>query len=387
MSQWLVADVGGTNARFALVDGPEGLPAHVESLPTRDYPGLAEAAADYLARHAPSAKPSAACLAVAGPVGNGTFRLTNAGWPEGTPEAVRAHLGLPYLDIINDFEALALALPRLGPDDLIPVGGAQPKAGAPISGARISGARIPGAPLAGAPRAVASIPSAPISGAPVPSAPVPSAPISGVPIPVAPLAGAPTPGAPLAVVGPGTGLGVAGLVPTPSGWVPVPGEGGQVDIPAATEREIAVARLLRAEKGAVTAEYLLSGAGLVRVHRYLATLDGEPQEELTPRQICERQDDPRCRETLEMFCALLGSLAGNAALTLGARGGVYLGGGILPRIVDVLRGSAFRARFEGKPPVEDYMRAIPTALIVHPGPALVGATVRLAQSLPDLEPA
>ncbi|WP_308209997.1 glucokinase [Actinomadura madurae] len=245
---------------------------------------------------------------------------------------MRAHLGLPHLDIINDFEALALALPRLGADDLIPVGRAQPKAGAPF-----------------------------------PSAP--------------------TPGAPLAVVGPGTGLGVAGLVPTPSGWVPVPGEGGQVDIPAATEREIAVARLLRAEKGAVTAEYLLSGAGLVRVHRYLATLDGEPQEELTPRQICERQDDPRCRETLEMFCALLGSLAGNAALTLGARGGVYLGGGILPRIVDVLRGSAFRARFEGKPPVEDYMRAIPTALIVHPGPALVGATVRLAQSLPDLEPA
>ncbi|MEO3829016.1 glucokinase [Actinomadura sp. B10D3] len=337
ISPWLVADVGGTNARFALVDGPQGLPAQVESLPTRDYPGLAEAAADYLARHAPGAKPSAACLAVAGPVGNGTFRLTNAGWPEGTPEAVRAHLGLPYLDIINDFEALALALPRLDADDLIPIGGERPNAAASKAGAAKAGAAKAGAPLA--------------------------------------------------VVGPGTGLGVAGLVPTPSGWVPVPGEGGQVDIPAATEREIAVARLLRAEKGAATAEYLLSGAGLVRVHRYLATLDGEPREEPSPRQICERQDDPRCRETLEMFCALLGSLAGNAALTLGARGGVYLGGGILPRIVDVLRGSAFRARFEGKPPVEDYMRAIPTALIVHPGPALVGATVRLAQSLPDLEPA
>ncbi|TDD69165.1 glucokinase [Actinomadura darangshiensis] len=319
---WLVADVGGTNARFALVDGADGIPYNVHSLPTRDHPGLAEAAAAYLDRHAPGTKPSAACLAVAGPVTSGTFHLTNAGWPKGTPEAVRAHLGLPYLDVINDFEALALALPRLGEDDLITIGEGRPDSGAPR-----------------------------------------------------------------AVVGPGTGLGVAGLVPTPAGWVPVPGEGGQVDIPAATGRELQVAGLLREEKGAATAEYLLSGAGLARIHRYLAALDGEPAPALTAKQIAEDCDDRLCREAVEMFCALLGSLAGNAALTLGARGGVYLGGGILPRIVDVLRGSAFRARFEGKPPVEDYLRVIPTALIVHPGPALVGATVRLAQSLPDLEPA
>ncbi|WP_309237033.1 glucokinase [Actinomadura sp. BRA 177] len=315
---WLVADVGGTNARFALVDGPDGVPSNVQSLPTRDYPGLAEAAAAYLEKS--GVRPSAACLAVAGPTAGGTFHLTNAGWPKGTVEAVRAHLGVPHLDIINDFEALALALPRLTADDLIVIGERAPAAGAPV-----------------------------------------------------------------AVVGPGTGLGVAGLVPTPSGWVPVPGEGGQVDVPAATDREIEVTRLLRAEKGAVPAEYLLSGAGLARVHRYLAALDGEPAEELTAKQICERRDDPRCDEAVRMFCALLGSLAGNVALTFGARGGVYLGGGILPRIVDVLRDSAFRARFEGKPPVEDYVRAIPTALIVHPGPALVGAAVRLAQSLPDLE--
>ena len=316
---WLVADVGGTNARFALVDGPDGVPSDVRSLPTRDHPGLAEAAAAYL--EATGARPSAACLAVAGPVAGGTYHLTNAGWPEGTPEAVRAHLGLPHLDVINDFEALALALPRLAERDLIVIGDRAPAAGAP-----------------------------------------------------------------LAVVGPGTGLGVAGLVPTPAGWVPLPGEGGQVDVPAATEREIAVTRLLRAEKGAATAEYLLSGAGLTRLHRYLAALDGEPAVELTAKQICEDRDDPRCDEARLMFCALLGSLAGNVALTLGARGGVYLGGGILPRIVDVLHGSGFRARFEGKPPVESYMRGIPTALIVHPGPALVGAAVRLARSLPGVPP-
>ncbi|MEU8800945.1 glucokinase [Spirillospora sp. NPDC048819] len=315
---WLVADVGGTNARFALVDGPDGDPYRVHSLPTRDHAGLAEAAAAYLERHAQDVRPSAACLAVAGPVTGGTFHLTNAGWPKGTPEEVRAHLGLPRLDVINDFEALALALPRLREDDLIPIGKDRPPAGGT-----------------------------------------------------------------LAVVGPGTGLGVAGLVPTPSGWVPLPGEGGQVDVPAATDREIEVARLLRAERGSATAELLLSGGGLARIHRYLAAIDGAPAEPLTAQQISERRDDPVCREALHMFCALLGSLAGNVALTLGTRGGVYLGGGILPRIVDVLRDSAFRARFEGKPPVEDYLRGIPTALIVHPGPALVGATLHIAQSLPD----
>ncbi|WP_433473118.1 glucokinase [Spirillospora sp. CA-142024] len=319
---WLVADVGGTNARFALVDGPDGTPFNVRSLPTRGHSGLAEAAAAYLARYAPEAEPVAACLAVAGPVGDGTFHLTNAGWPRTSAEAVRTRLGLPHLEVVNDFEALALSLPRLGADDLVFIGDERPAAGGPR-----------------------------------------------------------------AVVGPGTGLGVAGLVPAPSGWVPLPGEGGQVDVPPATDREVEVTRLLRAEKGAATAEYLLCGAGLARIHRYLALIDGAPVRVRTAEQISENRDDPLCREALEMFCALLGSLAGNVALTLGARGGVYLGGGILPRIVDVLRGSAFRARFEGKPPVEDYLRAIPTALIVHPAPALAGATVRLAQSLPHLEPA
>ncbi|MFI0407669.1 glucokinase [Actinomadura sp. 3N508] len=319
---WLVGDIGGTNARFALVDGPDGAPARAESLPTREHAGLAEAAAAYLAEFAPDVRPSAACLAVAGPVAGGTYHLTNAGWPKGTPEAVRAHLGLPHLEIINDFEALALALPRLGADDLVPIGD--------VAAAE---------------------------------------------------------DAPLAVLGPGTGLGVAGLVPTPSGWVPLPGEGGQVDLPAATGRELEVARLLRAERGVANAEYLLSGGGLTRIHRYLAEIDGEPAEERTAEEITERRDDPRCHETLLMFCALLGSLAGNVALTLGARGGVYLGGGILPRIADVLRDSTFRDRFEGKPPVEDYLRGIPTALIVHPGPALAGATMRLAQSPPTRETA
>ncbi|MFC9973150.1 glucokinase [Spirillospora sp. NPDC127200] len=317
---WLVADVGGTNARFALVEEPGGAPVRVASLPTREHAGLADAAEHYLARHAPDARPVAACLAVAGPVVEGRFRLTNAGWPAGTADQVRDRLGLAHLEILNDFEALALALPALGPGDLVPVG-------------------------------------------------------SGTP------AGAGT----LAVLGPGTGLGVAGLVPTPAGWLPLPGEGGQVDIPAGTEREVEVMRLLRAERGAATAEYLLSGDGLVRTHRLLSMIHGVPAAPRTAAEIAADRTDPISAETLRMFCALLGSFAGNVALTMGARGGVYLGGGILPRIADVLRTSDFRTRFEDKPPVHDYMRTIPTALIVHPCPALAGAAARLAQSLPELE--
>ncbi|WP_019631344.1 glucokinase [Actinomadura atramentaria] len=309
---WLVADVGGTNARFALLDGPGAEPERVAVLPTAHHPGLAETAAAYLAGHAPGARPSAACLAVAGPVVGGRFRLTNAGWPADTAANVAEHLGIPRVDVINDFEALARALPSLTADDAPHVGPALP----PGDG-------------------------------------------------------------PLAVVGPGTGLGTAGLVRTAAGWQPLPGEGGQVEAPAATDREIEVLRLLRAEHGSGAAELLLSGRGLSRLHRYLAALDGVPVRPLSAAEICARPADPRCAEAVATFCALLGSYAGNVALTLGARGGVYLGGGILPRIPDALGTGAFRARFEDKPPVADYLAAIPTRLIVHPGPALAGAAAKL----------
>ncbi|MBW8482287.1 glucokinase [Actinomadura parmotrematis] len=315
----LVADVGGTNARFALVE--DGEIGRAASLRTRAFPGLAEAAEAYLSEHAAGRRPRAACLAVAGPVGGGTFRLTNAGWGTLRTEDVRRRLGLDRLDILNDFEALALALPELDGDDLVPIGGTAVPSG--------DGTR--------------------------------------------------------AVLGPGTGLGVAGLVRAGGGWLPLPTEGGQVDVAVRTDREVEVMRLLRAELGTATAENLLSGAGLTRIHRMLGLLDGTPAPPLEPGDICARADDPLCAETLAVFCALLGAHAGNVAMTLGARGGVYLGGGILPRITGVLQDSEFRARFEERPPIEEYMRAIPTALIVHPGPALVGAAARLAQSPTDLE--
>ncbi|GAA4096394.1 glucokinase [Actinomadura miaoliensis] len=316
---WLVGDVGGTNARFALVETPDAAPTRVRVLPTRDFTGLGEAAAAYLADE--TVRPAAACLAVAGPVGGGRYHLTNADWRPGEVADVRERLGLPVVEVVNDFAALAASLPSLGPDDMRPVGGD--------------------------------------------TAPAPDG------------------TAPLAVLGPGTGMGVAGLVPVPGGqWIPTPGEGGHVDAPAATDEEIEVARLLRDECGVASAELLLSGDGLARLHRLLGAVRGTPAEPLTAAQIVAGLDDPLCADAVAVFCALLGSFAGNVALTLGARGGVYLGGGILPRITDALEASDFRARFEAKPPVEGYLRAIPTALVVHPYPALLGAAAHLARTHP-----
>ncbi|WP_018656759.1 glucokinase [Actinomadura flavalba] len=308
----LVADVGGTNARFGLVAEPGGSPEHVAALPTRAYPGLSEAAAAYLRQYVPDARIEAACLAIAGPVVNGRFRLNNAGWAADSAARVARALELPEVTVVNDFAALARSLPVLGPGDVRAIGPASPDA-------------------------------------------------RGV----------------VAVVGPGTGLGTAGLAPIPGGHLPLPGEGGHADLPAATDEETAVLRRLRAEHGSVSAELVLCGAGLARLHGHLAALRGVPAEPLTAARICERQDDPLCAATLDMFCGLLGAFAGNVALTLGATGGVYLGGGILPRIADFLARSPFRTRFELKSPVSDYVAAIPTRLITHPCPALLGAAALL----------
>jgi glucokinase len=313
---WLVADIGGTNARFGLITEPGAVPSRVQVLTCRDHAGLAEAAATYLARNAGDERPVAACMAVAGVVGaGGAFRLTNGHWTD-TAASVAADLGLARVELINDFEALALALPTLSGSDLRPIGAELPR-------------------------------------------PVPG-------------------GAPAVVLGPGTGLGVAALIWAGDRWAALPTEGGHVDLPATTERQCELIRMLRAERGTASAESLLSGEGLTRLYELIARLHGVPVEPLTAAQICARRTDPLCHDTLETFCGLLGSFAGNLALTFGARGGVYLGGGILPRISDVLRRSDFRARFADKPPMDSYLRSIPTALIVAPTPALAGAATRLA---------
>jgi glucokinase len=311
-----VADIGGTNARFALVEGRAARPTRVHLMACADHPDLASAAAAYLAGAGGGARPGAACVAIAGPVSGDRIRLTNARW-DCSAEATRRALGLDRLEVVNDFAALALSLPHLDGADLVSLGGPPP-----------------------------------------------------------------APGRPMAVLGPGTGLGVAGLLPVPGGgWVPVSGEGGHVDLPAVDDREIEALRVLRAEQGAATAECVLSGPGLGRLHAALARVDGVAVDPREAADICAASDDPRCVETLEVFCALLGGFAGNAALTLGATGGVFLGGGVLPRILPVLRGSAFRRRFEAKFRMAHYVKDIATVLIVAPTPALLGTAARLDQCL------
>lgn len=309
---WLVADIGGTNARFGLVTAPGAAPSHVAVLSGAVYPTLPDAVAAYLSEHAGGVRPGAACLAVAGPIDGDRYRLTNSPWAGSTRD-----LDVPYVKLLNDFEALAVSLPHLRADELVPLGDPEPSYGVK------------------------------------------------------------------AVLGPGTGLGVGGLVPTDHGWVPIPGEGGHVTVPAADDRELEIVRALRAEGlDQVVAEHVLSGPGLARLHRALARVNGVAAPSLAASEIVARLGDPLCAETVEVFCGMLGSFAGNVALTLGARGGVYLGGGVLPRIVERVCASSFRARFADNPDMSAYLAAIGTSLIVAPQPALTGAAAWLTQHAP-----
>ncbi|MBB5430634.1 glucokinase [Nocardiopsis composta] len=318
---WLVGDIGGTNARFGLVREAGARPVHVGKVPSALHDGLASAARAYLAGLPERVRPSAACVAVAGPVLGDRIKLTNVGW-DFSVEQDRTGLGLDRLEVVNDFAALAQSLPALGEEDLLPLGG-----------------------------------------------------------------GSVDPAHPMAVLGPGTGLGVAGLVPLPSGgWLPLPGEGGHVDAPAVEDLEAEVVRVITAERGRVSAEALLSGPGLPRLHRALGEILGTRAPDLTPGEITAAGTDPDgsdslARETLEVFGALLGGFAGNVALTLGATGGVFLGGGVLPRIPGVLRDGRFRMRFEAKGRMTDYLKNIATVLITADNPALLGTAARLDQQL------
>ncbi|MDS4022123.1 MAG: glucokinase [Candidatus Competibacter sp.] len=308
----LVADIGGTNARFARV-GADGRPYAERSLPGAAFPGLTAAARAYLdATGGP--RPARAAVAVATPVTGDWIQFTNSDWSFST-EAARRELGLERLTILNDFTALALALPLLGPDERRAVGG-----------------------------------------------------------------GAAAPEAPIGLIGAGTGLGVSGLVWSGERWIPLQTEGGHVTFAAADEREWAVGRILQRKFGHVSPERLLSGPGLVNLHAALAELEGWPAEPLDPADITDRGLTgacPHCRDVLDLFCGALGAAAGNLALTLGARGGVYIGGGIVPRLGDFFDRSAFRARFEAKGRFSGYLAAVPTWVITAAHPALRGVAAAL----------
>ncbi len=308
----LIADIGGTNARFALVDAHHQFYAE-RILACADFSGLTAATEAYLAEVA-TPRPRQAAMAVATPVTGDSVRFTNNTWSFST-EAARQELGLERLLILNDFTALALALPLLNPDERRAVGGGVVVAEAPIG-----------------------------------------------------------------LLGAGTGLGVSGLVWSGTRWVPLQTEGGHVTFSASGEREWAINRILQRQFGHVSPERLLSGPGLVNLYTALAEVEGWSAENLLPADISNRGlagNCQHCVEVLNLFCGALGAVAGNLALTLGARGGVYIGGGIVPRLGEFFDRSAFRARFEAKGRFSEYLSTIPTWVITAANPALRGVAAAL----------
>ncbi len=323
----LVADVGGTNARFAWVAAPRAAPAHVRVLPVAAHAGPELAVRAYLQElalllGADFSRPRSAAFALATALEGDLIELTNADWRFSRQQLQRA-LGLDVLLVLNDFEALALSLPCLGADQL----------------------RLWGPALT-----------------------------------------LPTPPHTLAVIGPGTGLGVGGVMLTPHGWVALAGEGGHASLSAADHFESQLLDVVRRGYTHVSAERLLSGLGLPLLHASVAAVLGLQVEPLKSEQIVAAGlaaegagADVVCSRTLDSFCALLGSFAGNVALTLGARGGVYIGGGIVPRLGERFFASQFRARFESKGRFRPYLEAVPTALITDTLAALSGAALALEQ--------
>jgi len=311
---WLVADIGATNARFGLVS-PKGAVLRTRTLAVADHPTIADAVTAYLGEIGKLPMPRQGAIAIASAITDDRVAMTNHPWSFSI-SALRAQLGLARLEVINDFTALALALPHLSPQERRPIGGGIPAAGAPIG-----------------------------------------------------------------VLGPGSGLGVSGLVPTAAGWIPLAGEGGHATMAPASDRESAVLGRIRLHFDHVSAERVLSGPGLINLYNTLAALDGVSSRGYAAAQITDPETgaaDPLCAEATSLFCAMLGTMAGNLALTLGARGGIYIGGGIVPRLGQRFAQSPFRQRFEAKGRFSPYLAAIPTWVVTHPLPAFLGCAAVLS---------
>jgi glucokinase len=306
----LIADIGGTNARFALLKG-DAVEAE-QVLACADHPTLVAAIDHYLASVGASGaqqRPREAAMAIAGPITGDHIKMTNHVW-EFSAATTRQQLALSRLIFMNDFTALAMSLRHLPPGDLESIGGGRAVAGATI-----------------------------------------------------------------ALLGPGTGLGVSGLVPAGEHWIPLQGEGGHVTLAVMNEREIAALAQLRQRFSHVSAERVLSGPGLVNLYDALCAVEGVVPDVVTPREVTERALASTCRlslETVSMFCALLGTMSGNLVLTLGAVGGLYIGGGIVPQLGRFFANSAFRDRFEDKGRYADYLAAVPIYVIRTPLPAFIG---------------
>ena len=307
----LLGDIGGTNARWAWQAGPRAVIQDVSVRPCAAHASLYESAAAYLTEK-DLARPAWVGIGIATPVTSDWVAMTNHTWGFSINE-LKLALGAERCLVINDFTALAMSLTALSASDLRQIG---------------SGTALPGATMA--------------------------------------------------LLGAGTGLGVSGLVPQGGGrWSAISGEGGHVTLAATDEHEAAILALLRRRFGHVSAERVLSGAGLVNLYGALCALDGSSEASLSPADVTDAAldgSDALCVQTVQHFTAFLGNAAGNLALTLGAQGGVYVGGGIVPRLGERFDGELFRRHFEAKGRFTDYLKAMPTHVITAAAPALVGAS-------------
>lgn len=309
----LLGDVGGTNARFGWQSRPDGPIEDIHILPCAEHATIEAAIRAYL-HLAGKPAPAACAFGIANPVTGDQVRMTNHHWAFSI-QALQTALGLQQLRVINDFTALALSLPDIPEAHRVQICGGQPQDNAPI-----------------------------------------------------------------ALLGAGTGLGVSGLVPSGQAghWLPLAGEGGHITLAAHTLQEYQIIELIRQRYGHVSAERVLSGQGLVDLYVALRQQQGLPAQAVSgAAEISDwalKDHDAVALQALNLFAGWLGSVAGDLVLTLGARGGVYLGGGIVPRWLGWLAQSAFKARFSAKGRFASYLQDVPVWVINAPdSPALWGA--------------
>ncbi|MES2129189.1 MAG: glucokinase [Pseudomonadota bacterium] len=315
----LLADIGGTNARFALELAPGKIDL-IEVLPCDSYPTLADALRAYLAGPGVAAAGAIghAAVAIANPVDGDLVRMTNHHW-EFSIEAMRQECGFETLLVVNDFSALACALPHLDPSNKVQVGGGSAREDTPLG-----------------------------------------------------------------LIGAGTGLGVSGMIPSAAGWTALRSEGGHVTFSPANFTEVAILQFAWRHFEHVSAERLLSGDGIELIYRALADHTGQPDEGLSAPEISRRALAGECKlcdDAIEAFCGMLGTVAGNLAITLGAQGGIYIGGGIVPRLGERFLTSSFRSRFEHKGRFVHYLSQVPTFVITAEYPAFLGVSAILAEKL------
>lgn len=294
----------------------EGKLEHIKKYLCNDYETIAIVIKEYMAELS-DYEFEAGCIGIACPVNNDLVVMTNHHW-KFSVRALQMELGLKWLHVINDYTAVSMSLPVLSSQQKLQIG-----------------------------------------------------------------PGAVTPDENIAVFGPGTGLGVGHLVPVSEGWQCLDGEGGHVDLPIYDEEDLIVWRFLREKYGYASAEEALSGRGITQIYQALAQHRNLSAELTEPADITAKALDGSCQlceDTLKRFCALMGTFAGNLALNVAARGGVYIAGGIAQRFVDFLQSSDFRTRFEAKGRFQQYVADIPTFVVTEPDHGLIGTAAYLAQN-------